>query len=137
MADCKDPTKTYISGSTVDCDDPTVKCLNWSVDPNCEEKWDTTIFTWSDCILIDEVIPPDEDTGGGIAWQPPTWVEKECDKLDDKDKKKKKRLIKLICWVRDKKIVEEKDVIDMKIDMDDVRMVKKEIDKKLNVTWGD
>jgi hypothetical protein len=136
MGECKDPTKTYVPGDTVDCDDPKVKCLNWSVDPACEETWSDTIFTWSDCILIEEIIP-DEPEGGGIPWQPPHWVEKPCDELDGKCLEKKKRLIKLITYVRDKKIIQEKDVPDMTICIEDVKLVKKEIDKKLNVTWDD
>jgi hypothetical protein len=116
----------------------TERCLNWSVDPDCVERWDTTIFTWSDCELIDELLPDLPDNLGAMPGSYyPQWATGSMDDLDEKDKKKKKRVIQLIAFVRDQKIIEEKEVVDMEIKIEDVRLVKKKIDKTLNVRLGE
>jgi hypothetical protein len=134
MANCKDPNLTYVSGEGIDCNDPKYDCLKWS-DTDCV-KWSDNPYTWGDCILIEEVVPPTPPDGNGVVpWEPPTWVTSSCDDLDGDCLKKKKRLIQLICYVRDQEIVEEKDIEDMTICIEDVELVKKDIEKKLTITF--
>jgi hypothetical protein len=135
MADCKDPNLTYVDGKTVTCGDPKYRCANWD-DADCI-LWDDNPFTWSDCILIEEIIPPG---GADIIGAPPPmpqWATSSLDELDEKDKKKKKRIIQLITYVKDQRIIEEKEVKDMTINIEDVKLVKKKIDKSLNVKLGE
>ena len=96
--------------------------LTWSGSP---DKWDTTLFTWSDRLLIAEVLG-----GGGDILDGSKPDHQEPDKW-----KKKKRLIQLVLYVRDKKIVEEKEIVDMDISIKDVLLVKKEITKKMNIKF--
>jgi hypothetical protein len=135
MAECKDPNLTYVDGKTIDCNDPKYRCLKWD-DTECV-LWNDSVFTWSDCILIEEIIPPDLPDNIGAPVPMPLWATSSLDELDEKDKKKKKRIIQLITYVKDQRIIEEKEVQDMKIDIDDVKLVKKKIDKTLNVSLGE
>lgn len=116
----------------------TEECLSWSEDPDCVERWDTTIFTWSDCELIDEIIDSLPDNLGAIPDSYyPQWATGSMDDKDEKDKKKKKRVIQLIAYIKDQTFIEEKDITDATIKIEDVLLVKKEIDKKLNVKLGE
>lgn len=100
------------------------KCLYWDDEI---ETWSDTLFTWSDCIIIDELIPPSGNGGISDIW--PLWATGNLDKLNDTDKKKKKRLITLITYIKENKIIEEKEIKDMTISIEDVKMVKKELNK--------
>ena len=115
------------------------KCLSWSEDPDCVEFWDTTEFTWSDCILIDEII--DVGGGGSGALPPPHnvswWNQKDTKKITPKQKECKDRLIRLIATVKKEIYYQEiltNDCIgDYEIKIEDVHLVKKELEKKLNI----
>jgi hypothetical protein len=79
-------------------------------------------FTWDDCALITEIL---EGLAAGKAPE---------DVL--KDKKKKKRFIKLLCEVQGKKYVETKEIKEYKIRISDISLVAKEvlgIDIKINL----
>lgn len=117
------------------------KCLSWSEDPDCVEYWDSTEFTWSDCILIDEIL---EEIGGGAlpqAEQIPWWNQKDKTKLTDKEKECKKRLITLITTVKGETFKDTKEVEDCECDpeitVSDIHLVKRELEKRLNVTIGE
>lgn len=111
-------------------------CISWDEDPNNEEYWDSTRFTWSDCILIDTAL---EEISNG-ALPPPhipehPWVRQSLDKLGKSDKKRKCRLIQLITMVKEQRIVEEKEICDMEIKVEDVTLVKNEMEKKMNIKF--
>jgi hypothetical protein len=106
-------------------------CLYW--DDTTDQTWSDTMFTWSDCILIEEAITEVQNWSGIV--EEPNWVKQDLNKIkDDSKKKKKKRLIKLILYVKEQKIVDEKEIKDMKIDIDDIKIVKETIEKKLKIT---
>jgi len=110
---------------------PTELCISWSEDPDCEEYWDSTIFTWSDCILIEAAAPT--TGGGGATPQPQPWVTSSLDTLDKRDKQRKSRLIQLITFVKEDRIIEEKEIQDIEITVSDIALVKNEMEKKLKV----
>ena len=76
-------------------------------------------FTWDDCALVEEVI----QAGGGYQEV-------------FKDKKKKKRFIKLICQIEGVEYKETKEVKERQIRITDVALVAKEvlgIDLKIDI----
>lgn len=108
------------------------RCLSWSDD---DDTWSDTLFTWSDCLLIDEALPGD---GANIGANPqdynvPGWVKNAESELKNNEKKKKRRLIQLITYVKDNKIADEKEVKDIKINVNDIMLVKNEMKKKMSV----
>lgn len=106
-------------------------CLTWDDE---DEVWSETLFTWSDCKLIEEIV----DEGGGGGWHHiPQWVTSSLDKLEsEKDKDKKKRLIKLVTYVKENKILNEHEVKDLKIEVSDIVLVKNSMEKRLSVKIG-
>lgn len=92
--------------------------FKWS---NANFAWETNPFpnqsrnpfTWDDCALLIEII---EGLAAGKA-------------PEDlfKDKKKKKRFIKLLCEVQGKKYVETKEIKEYKIRISDISLVAKEV----------
>lgn len=70
-------------------------------------------FTWDDCALITEIL---EGLAAGKA-------------PEDlfKDKKKKKKFIKLLCEVQGKEYVETKEIKEYKIRISDISLVAKEV----------
>jgi hypothetical protein len=111
------------------------QCISWSEDPDCVEYWDRTEFTWSDCILIAASLPP--ATFGGAAPKderiPKRWVSGSLDDLCDADKKRKKRLIQLVTYVKDDVMIDEKEVQDVTLTVDDIYLVKNEMEKRLHI----
>ena len=55
MSECKDPNLEYVDGTTVVCGDPNYDCLTWD-SAECI-AWNDNPFTWSDCILIQQIFP--------------------------------------------------------------------------------
>lgn len=82
-------------------------------------------FTWEDVSLITEILTQ----GGGSFQQTKDYINKQL------DKEKKKRLIKIILFIRNpyyQRIVEEKEVrTDIKITNKDLKILLKEIKVKL------
>lgn len=76
-------------------------------------------FTWDDVALVEEVA---QAIAGGISPQEAL-----------KDKKKKKRFIKLICQVQGIEYVETKEVIDRKITLSEIQMVIKEVFNSIKI----
>ena len=76
-------------------------------------------FTWDDVALVEEVA---QAIAGGISPQ-----------VALKDKKKKKRFIKLICQVQGIEYVETKEVIDRKITLSEIQMVIKEVFNSIKI----
>jgi hypothetical protein len=110
-------------------------CLSWSEDPNNEEYWDSTIFTWSDCILIQAALPAPTGGGGTSTYKPnlKPWVSGSLKDLEKRDQQRKKRLIQLITFVKEDRILEEKEIQDISISVSDIVMVKQEMEKRLNI----
>ena len=91
-----------------------------------DKKWSEADVTWGDYQLITEVAEVLERGGrSGLSRQ------KELDKYLDKDKDKKKRLIKLIATVQGQKFEEEKEVEDVQINVSDVEVLIKEVLSKI------
>ena len=70
-------------------------------------------FTWDDCALITEILE------GLAAGKAPEDI--------FKDKKKKKKFIKLLCEVQGKEYVETKEIKEYKIRISDISLVAKEV----------
>ena len=73
-------------------------------------------YTWDDVALVEAAVGTG---GGGVMAEDMPWTQ-----FDDE---KKKRLIKLICKVQGKTIIEEKEVQDYKITVSDIKMLAKEV----------
>tara|TARA_R110002020_G_scaffold111895_1_gene258001 strand:+ start:493 stop:813 length:321 start_codon:yes stop_codon:yes gene_type:complete len=92
--------------------------IKWN---NANFFWNDNGFTWSDVELIEEITRGDTSSTG---------IKKKVDKLEPK---KKKRLIHLIMRKKGIKIYDGSKVVkeDIKIDIEDVEMIIKEIKAKL------
>jgi len=71
--------------------------------------WDTFCHMWDDCILI---------IGG--AGQPPEVAFATYKKLD---KKQKKRIIKVIVWLKGERFEDSKEIKDYEVTVDDIKML--------------
>jgi len=83
-------------------------------------QWNHNPYTWDDCALIIEIL----QQGGGAP-----------DEYLNKDLKKKKQFIKLLCKVEGKEYKETKEVHKTKIFIRDIKLVAKEVlgvDVKIN-----
>ena len=95
-------------------------------------KWDTTFEDWNNfCFLWDECVR----LVGGAARIP----EEAWDAYKNIKEKNKKKVIKVIVWLRGEKFEEEKPIEDYKITVEDIQMLleeykKQNIDKKINIT---
>lgn len=98
-------------------------CTFWS---NTGVQWVNSNWTWSECQLIEEII---QSGGVDATTLLPSWVEEPWDpyRAGEEEKKKRKRIIKLICKVKDIKYDEEKMTKDFKITVDDVKMIVKAV----------
>lgn len=107
----------------------TEKCLTWNTYP---DVWSTTIFTWSDCILINEAI---DNIGSGTDYGPVGWAKHPWEKLTENEKKKKNRLIQLITYVNENKIINESEIVDRKVTVSEIMQVKEKIEKTLEISF--
>ena len=82
------------------------KIFNWN---NADFNWNNNPYTWNEVVLITQA------ASDGIF------------DVDQWDKEKKKKLIKLICKVKGKTYDESKYVNDFKIKVSDIRLAAKEI----------
>ena len=102
-------------------------------DLTCDE-WNKFCYLWNDCVLIIEEI-----SGGGR--KPPEEIYETYQKLDIK---KKKKLIKVIIWLKGERYEEEKTVEDYKVTVDDIKLLMEEYNKQKteikievsNITWS-
>ena len=81
------------------------KIFNWN---NANFNWNNNPYTWNEVVLITQA-------SDGIF------------DVDQWDKEKKKKLVKLICKVKGKTYDESKYVNDFKIKVSDIRLAAKEI----------
>ena len=86
--------------------------------------WGSNPFTWGDVAFIQEIVDG-IGTGSRRARE---------ERLKQLDKDKKKRLIRLICRVKGKKVYDDvTEVSDVKINIDDVEMVAESIIGKVKL----
>ena len=86
--------------------------------------WGTTDVTWGDAVFIQEIIDG-IGTGSRRARQ---------DRLDNLDKDKKKRLIRLICRIKGEKVYDDvTEINDVKVSVDDVELVAENIIGKIKL----
>jgi len=85
-------------------------------DTTCD-NWNSFCYKWDDCTLIEEI---------GGAGKPPEEVWNAYKHLD---KKKKKKLIKIIVWLKDEIFEEEKPVEDYNITVDDIKLLLEDYKK--------
>jgi hypothetical protein len=82
------------------------KIFNWN---NADFNWNNNPYTWNEVILITQA------ASDGIF------------DVDQWDKEKKKKLVKLICKVKGKTYDESKYVNDFKIKVSDIKLAAKEV----------
>ncbi len=84
-------------------------------------QWNDNPFLWND---IQEIIA--EIESGGSSWEDV-----------DKDKKKRKRLIRLIMERKGIKVYDErKEIKNIKVHLDDIKLVAEEIKKNVQIIHG-
>lgn len=99
-------------------------CYRWGY-KNIE--WKNVNWLWSECKLAEEVAASYDNgvDASKIYEEEKFWI---------KDLEKKKRLIRLICKVKNEKYDETKEVRDIKVKISDVKLVvKKVLDIELKV----
>jgi hypothetical protein len=94
-------------------------CYKWS---QANVKWNEANWTWDDCLLSEEIISEVNKGGAVLPDGRYPWEEKW-----DKDPEKKKKIIKLICKVKQEEYIESKEVKNIKISIDDVKLVAKAV----------
>ena len=104
----------------------------------CNVLWNMANWTWGECQLVEEILvgnPPGVDAN---LLRPP-WADEPWDayKASEEEKKKRKRLIKLICKVKGISYDEEKTMKEFKVTVEDVKIIVKavaniDLDLKLN-----
>jgi hypothetical protein len=105
------------------CGESSVNPLTWN-DP-IDQVWGTCDLTWGDYTLVIEAFDRCE------AEQ--QWPNRPLDQLTDEEKKKKKRLIQLIAYVKDNRIVQEKEVTDATITVEDITLTKAYLEKQISI----
>ena len=84
-------------------------------------NWNNNPFLWSD---VQEIIA--EIESGGRSWEEV-----------DKDKKKRKRIIRLVMERKGIKIYDErKEVKNIKVHLDDIKLIAEEIKKNVQIIHG-
>tara|TARA_B100000131_G_scaffold238870_1_gene231095 strand:- start:550 stop:897 length:348 start_codon:yes stop_codon:yes gene_type:complete len=99
---------------------------------NGDFKWGTNTYKWSDVQLITEVA---EVVGGGGKSR--LQRQRDLDKWLDKEPDKKKRLIKLVATIDGQKYTQTKEVEEVKVEVEDVEILIKEIFSRLIVEKKD
>lgn len=89
--------------------------IKWN---NADFKWDDNPHLWN---LVEEII--EEVESGGRNW-----------KKRDKDKKKRKKVIRLLMWRKGIKVYDEdKEVENIKIYIDDIKLMAEELKKNVQI----
>ncbi len=94
--------------------------IKWN---KAEFKWNENPHIWN---LVVEIL--DEIKGGGISSKP-KWEK-------DKDKKKRKQVIKLVMWRKGIKVYdEEKEVENIELYIDDIELIAEEIKRNVQIIY--
>jgi len=92
--------------------------IEWN---NANVNWNSNLFLWND---VQEIIA--EIESGGSSWEEV-----------DKDKKKRKRIIRLVMERKGIKIYDErKEVKNIKVHLDDIKLIAEEIKKNVQIIHG-
>jgi hypothetical protein len=85
-------------------------------------KWKDANWMWSECQLVEEIIAMDSGVDAEMLIQP--WqLEEPWNPYQTMSLDKKRRLIKLICKVKNKEYTDEKEAKDFPVTIGDIRMV--------------
>jgi hypothetical protein len=105
-------------------DSPFLGSDNNEVPDSQDIVWGSNPFTWNDVAFIQEIV---DGIGTGSRRARET-------RLNNLDKDKKKRLIRLICRVKGEKVYDDvTEVSDVKINIDDVELVAEHIIGKVKL----
>ena len=106
------------------------ECFKWNT---CGVKWNEANWKWNECLLVEEIIQfyhagvPGEEAQP--EWIRPPWAESE---------KKKRILVELICRVKGEKYDQTKELKEIKININDVKLVVKKVSGvELNIVEKD
>jgi len=94
-------------------------CYKWG---STNIKWIGADWKWSECKLVEEIITEAGKPGGGAVLPDGKYP---WENVWEKDEEKKKRMIRLICKVKNEEFDETKEVRDIKIKVSDVKLVVK------------
>ena len=91
--------------------------IKWN---NADFKWDNNPYLWN---LVEEVIA--EIEGGG------NWRRR------DRDKKKRRQVIRLLMWRKGIKVYdEEKEIENIELHVDDIKLIAEELKKNVQIIHG-
>ena len=91
-------------------------------------QWNNANFLWNDnphlWNLVDEVI--DEIESGGRNWR-----------KKDKDKKKRRQIIRLLMWRKGIEVYDEKkEIKNIELHIDDIKLIAEELKKNVQIIHG-
>ena len=91
--------------------------IEWN---NADFNWDFSDHYWNLVEVIDEIV------SGGKNW-----------KKRDKDKKKRRKVIRLLMWRKGVKVYdEEKEIENIELHIDDIKIMAEEIKKNVQIIHG-
>lgn len=109
-------------------------CNLWS---NASTLWKNANWKWSEC---SSSVIPDVGAGGNLPGVDattliPSWQEEPWNPYKTSTSNKQKKIIKLICKVKNNEYSEQKEVRDVNLTVDDIRIVRstKNIDLNLKL----
>ncbi len=99
-------------------------CYRWG---NCNVLWKDADWKWSECQLVAEIIAV--QTGVDATTLIPPWLDEPWNpyRAGEEEKKKRKRLVELICKVKGIKYNEKKELKDFKVTVEDIKLVVKAV----------
>jgi len=102
-------------------------CYRWGI---TNIQWNNANWLWSECQLVQEILTTLQPSGPDATvliqpWLDAPWNPFRAGEVETNDKRR--RLIKLICKVKDVIYTEEKKAGDMVITANDIRMVVKKV----------
>lgn len=97
--------------------------------------WDLTNFQFKDAYWTWKEMQLFSEIGLVVSAIDPQEQQKQLDEWAQKEPEKKKELVKLICKINGQKMVEEKEIKDIKIDVKSVKiLIEQALGIKLSVT---
>jgi len=97
-----------------------INVIKWN---NADFKWNDNPHLWN---YVEEVIAEIEDVGtGGRKWK------------RDKDKKKRKEVIRLLMWRKGIKVYDEqKEIENIELYIDDIKLISEELKRNVQIIHG-
>tara|TARA_R100000322_G_scaffold156229_1_gene115678 strand:- start:2391 stop:2675 length:285 start_codon:yes stop_codon:yes gene_type:complete len=91
--------------------------LNWDI---ADFRWDSNDHYWNLVEVIDEIV------SGGKNWR-----------KRDKDKKKRRQVVRLLMWRKGIKVYDEKKEIEnIKLHIEDIKLIAEELKKNVQIIHG-